>query len=209
MLRPILALLALATTSAAASAVAQQPAPMPAPTPVAAEGPRVTIATTDGAIVVALDRARAPLSTANFLRYVDAKRFDGITFYRSMKLPWNAGVIQAGQRDQKKLYPPIAHEPTSATGLSHVEGTISLARREPGTGQAEWSITIGDMTGLDAKPGAPGDNAGYAAFGRVVEGMDVVKRIWSGPTDPTAGEGAMKGQILKPPVRILTVRRVP
>jgi peptidyl-prolyl cis-trans isomerase A (cyclophilin A) len=205
MLRPILALLALATTSA----IAQQPGPTPVPAPVAAEGPRVTIATTDGAIVVALDRTHAPLSTANFLRYVDAKRFDGITFYRSMKLPWNAGVIQAGQRDPKKLYPPIAHEPTTATGLSHVEGTISLARREPGTGQAEWSITIGDMTGLDAKPGAPGDNAGYAAFGRVVEGMDVVKRIWSGPTDPTAGEGAMKGQILKPPVRILAVRRVP
>lgn len=209
MLRSILALLALAATPV----VAQQPAATPAPTPIAAEGPRVTITTTEGPIVVALDRAHAPLSTANFLRYVDAKRFDGIDFYRSMKLPWNAGVIQAGQRDQKKLYPPIAHEPTTATGLSHVEGTISLARREPGTGQAEWSITIGDMTGLDAKAGAPGDpnsdRAGYAAFGRVVEGMDVVKRIWSGPTDPTAGQGAMKGQILKPPVRILTVRRVP
>lgn len=201
MLRPILALLALAATPA----VAQQSAPAP----VAVEMPRVTITTTDGPIVVALDRQHAPLTTANFLRYVDARRFDGITFYRSMKLPWQAGVIQAGQRDPKKLYPPIAHEATTATGLSHTDGTISLARREPGTGQAEWSITVGDMTGLDAKPGGAGDTAGYAAFGHVVEGMDVVKRIWSSPTDPNAGEGAMKGQILKPPVRILTVRRVP
>lgn len=199
MLRPVLALLALLATPLAA----QDAAPPPP------EGLRVTITTADGPIIVALDAAHAPLSTANFLRYVDAKRFDGITFYRSMKLPWNAGVIQAGLRDPKKLYPPIAHEPTTTTGLSHVEGVISLARREPGTGQAEWSITVGDMTGLDAKPGAPGDNAGYAVFGRVVEGMDVVKRIWSGPTDPEAGEGAMKGQILKPAVRILTVRRVP
>lgn len=205
MLRPILALLALAATPV----LAQQPASAPAPTPVAAEGPRVTIATTDGPIVVALYRQHAPLSTANFLRYVDARRFDGINFYRSMKLPWQAGIIQAGQRDPKKLYPPIAHEPTTATGLSHVEGVISMARREPGTAQAEWTITIGDMTGLDAKPGGPGDNLGYAVFGRVVEGMDVVKRIWSGPTDPNAGQGAMKGEMLAPPVRILTVRRIP
>ena len=191
-------LLALALTPAA---VAQRPAP---DAPV-----RATITTAQGTITVELDRARAPISTANFLRYVDARRYDGINFYRSMKLPWNAGVIQAGQRDPKKLYPPIAHEPTSRTGLSHVEGVLSMARREPGSAQSEWSITIGDMTGLDAKPGAPGDSAGYAVFGRVVEGMDVVKRIWAGPTDPNAGQGAMKGQILKPPVRILSIRRAP
>ena len=201
MIRRLLALLAFVAAPVAAQ---QAPAPAPAPAPV-----RVTIVTAEGPIVAELDAAHAPRSTANFLRYVDAKRYDGITFYRSMKLPWNAGVIQAGQRDPKKLYPPIAHEPTNVTGLSHVEGVLSLARREPGTGQSEWSITVGDMTGLDAKPGAPGDNAGYAVFGRVVAGMDVVRRIWSGATDPDAGEGAMKGQILAPPVRILTIRRTP
>ena len=207
MIRRLLALIAFV-----AAPVAAQQAPAPAPAPALAPAPapvRVTIVTAEGPIVAELDAAHAPRSTANFLRYVDAKRYDGITFYRSMKLPWNAGVIQAGQRDPKKLYPPIAHEPTNVTGLSHVEGVLSLARREPGTGQSEWSITVGDMTGLDAKPGAPGDNAGYAVFGRVVAGMDVVKRIWSGPTDPDAGEGAMKGQILAPPVRILTIRRTP
>lgn len=201
MIRRPLALLAAAI---ALPAAAQTTAPAPsAPAPV-----RVTITTTAGPIVAELDRARAPISTANFLRYVDARRFDGIAFFRSMKLPWNAGVIQTGVRDPKKLYPPIAHEPTTTTGLSHVEGVLSLARREPGTGQGDWSITIGDMTGLDAKPGGTGDAAGYAVFGRVVEGMDVVKRIWSGPTDPNAGEGVMRGQMLAPPVRILTVRRV-
>ena len=188
----------------ASPAVAQAPAVPPAALPV-----RVTITTAAGPITAELDRARAPVSVANFLRYVDAKRFDGIAFFRSMKLPWQAGVIQAGQRDPKKLYPPIAHEPTTATGLSHVEGVLSVARRGPGTAQGDWSITIGDMTGLDAKPGGPGDTAGYAVFGRVVEGMDVVKRIWAGPIDPNAGEGAMKGQMLQPPIRILTIRRMP
>ncbi|MBJ6121454.1 peptidylprolyl isomerase [Sphingomonas mollis] len=197
MIRPLLALF---LTLMALPAVAQQPAVVPPPV-------RVTITTADGPIVAELDAVHAPVSTANFLRYVDAKRFDGITFFRSMKLPWNAGIIQAGQHDAKKLYPAIAHEPTSTSGLSHVEGMLSMARREPGTAQGDWSITIGDMTGLDAKPGGPGDNAGYAVFGRIVEGMDVVRRIWSAPTDPNAGEGAMKGQMLRPPVRILTIRR--
>jgi peptidyl-prolyl cis-trans isomerase A (cyclophilin A) len=195
---------ALIAAALAMPVAAQQPVTTPGAAPV-----RVTITTAAGPIVAELDRARAPVSTANFLRYVDAKRFDGISFFRSMKLPWKAGVIQTGQRDPKKVYPPIAHEPTNVTGLSHVEGVLSMARRAPGTAQGDWSITIGDMTGLDAKPGTPGDNTGYAVFGRVVEGMDVVKQIWSGATDPDAGEGAMKGQMLTPPVRILNIRRTP
>lgn len=198
-------ILSLASLVAAAFPAAAQPsAAQPSTAPV-----RVTITTAAGPIVAELDRGRAPVSTANFLRYVDARRFDGIKFFRSMKLPWNAGVIQTGQRDPKRVYPPIAHEPTTVTGLSHVEGVLSMARREPGTAQGDWSITIGDMTGLDAKPGGTGDAAGYAVFGRVVEGMDVAKRIWAGPTDPNAGEGVMKGQMLMPPVTIVTVRRTP
>lgn len=198
-------ILSFASLVAAAFPAAAQPsAAQPSTAPV-----RVTITTAAGPIVAELDRARAPVSTANFLRYVDARRFDGIKFFRSMKLPWNAGVIQTGQRDPKRVYPPIAHEPTNVTGLSHVEGVLSMARREPGTAQGDWSITIGDMTGLDAKPGGTGDAAGYAVFGRVVEGMDVAKRIWAGPTDPNAGEGVMKGQMLMPPVTIVTIRRTP
>ena len=187
----------------AAPVVAQVAAPA-GPPPV-----RVVMTTTEGPITIEVDRAAAPVTAANFLRYVDAKRLDGITFFRAMRLAWGPGLIQAGQHDMKKLYPPIAHEPTTKTGLTHTEGAISMGRMAPGTARADFTIAIGDMTGLDAHPEAPGDNVGYAVFGRVVEGMDVVKRIWSGPRDPNAGAGAMKGEMLKPGVKILTVRRVP
>jgi peptidyl-prolyl cis-trans isomerase A (cyclophilin A) len=190
------ALLALLLT---APAIAQGPPPAPV---------KVAIETSAGRIVVQLEPGKAPVTTANFLRYVDAKRFDGIAFYRAMKLEWGAGLIQAGQRDPKKLYPPIKHEPTTQTGLTHTEGTISMARFAPGTATADFTIMVGDMTGLDAKPAAAGDNLGFAAFGKVIEGMDVVKAIWSAPTSPTLGEGPMKGQMLQPVVRVTSVRRV-
>jgi peptidyl-prolyl cis-trans isomerase A (cyclophilin A) len=179
--------------------------------PAAAQTPpapvRVVLTTTQGPIVVELEPAKAPVTTANFLRYVDAKRFDGIAFYRAMRVDWG-GLIQAGQRDPKKLYPPIKHEPTSQTGLSHTEGTISMARFAPGTATADFTIMVGDMTGLDAKPAAAGDNQGFAAFGHVVDGMDVVKAILAAPTSPTLGDGVMKGQMLEPVVKVLTARRV-
>jgi len=182
------------------------PAPTSEPTPAApaAATVRVVFTTAEGPITVALETGRAPVTAANFLRYVDARRFDGISFYRSMRLPWNAGLIQAGQRDPAKLFKPIAHEPTSATGLTHTDGAISMARLAPGTATADFSIVVGDMTGLDAKP----DDPGFAVFGRVVEGMDVVKRIWGAPRSPTKGEGVMKGEMLEPAVKVLTVRRV-
>ena len=201
---------------AAVPALAQVvPAPVSTPattTPPTTPTPatvRVVMTTSAGPIVLALEKDRAPVTTANFLRYVDAKRFDGIAFYRSMRLPWNSGLIQAGQRDQAKLFKPIAHEPTSTTGLSHTEGAISMARLAPGTATADFSIVVGDMTGLDAKTPETGGDPGFAVFGRVVEGMDVVKTIWMAPRSATKGEGVMKGEMLEPQVRILTVRRVP
>ncbi|HWK36050.1 peptidylprolyl isomerase [Sphingomonas sp.] len=194
-------------------AAAQTPpadaAPAPAPAPQPAETVRVALTTTAGAIVLELDRTHAPITTANFLRYVDARRFDGIAFFRAMNLSWGGGLIQAGIRDAAKLYPPIAHEPTTQTGLHHTEGTISMARMAPGTATADFTIMLGDMTGLDAHPDQPGDNAGYAAFGHVIEGMDVVKAIAAMPVSATLGEGVMKGQYLAQPVKILTARRVP
>ncbi len=170
---------------------------------------KVKLATQAGDIVLELEKERAPITTANFLRYVDTKRLDGIYFYRAMKLEWGAGLIQAGLRDVKKFFPPIAHEPTTQTGLTHKEGTISMARLAPGTATADFTIMLGDMSGLDANPKASGDNAGFAAFGRVVEGMDVVKKIWAAPTSPTEGEGVMKGQMLSPKIQILSARRLP
>jgi len=102
------------------------------------------------------------------------------------------------------VLPPVAHEPTSKTGLTHSDGTISLARLAPGTATADFFIVVGDLVALDAKAGG---DPGFAAFGKVVEGLDVVKRIQAGTISATAGDGAMKGQMLATPVKILTVRR--
>lgn len=172
----------------------------------------VVIETTMGDITVALETERAPVTTANFLRYVDEDRFDGIVFYRSMKLDWEQpnGLIQAGtQYDPKRTLPPIAHEPTSQTGVLHKRGTLSMARFEPGSATGDWSIWLRDQPFMDADPASedPERRAGYAAFGHVVDGWDVVLAIHALPVDPAKGEGAMKGQMLVSPVTIKDVRR--
>ena len=146
------------------------------------------------------------------MRYVDQKRLDGTVFYRAMKLnfggPGPQGLIQGGtQYDPKRILKPIAHEPTNVTGILHKAGTISMARWEPGTATCDFSILLSDMPALDANPGGTGDVAGYAAFGRVVEGMDVVQKIHAAPISATKGEGVMRGQMIEPPVRIVTARR--
>ena len=181
----------------------------PAAAQPASDAPPVTviIKTDAGDITVALDRAHAPLTTANFLHYIDGKRLDGTDFYRAMKPGGDLGLVQGGTRDPKRLYPPVAHEPTTRTGLHHVDGTISMARGTPGSARADFFITAGTWPSLDADPAHPGDNLGFAAFGHVIAGMDVVRRILDQPTSPTAGEGVMKGQMLAAPVRIVTVRR--
>ena len=184
--------------------------------PVAAmaqETTNVVIATELGDIIVVLETERAPVTAANFLRYADEKRFDGTVFYRVMKLEWGEqpnGLVQAGtQWDPERILPPIAHEPTHLTGLKHVAGAISMARGEPGTANGDWSITLSAMEGLDADPTSddPERRAGYAAFGHVVEGMDVVRKIFEAPLDPDKGEGWMKGELIADPVEILSVRR--
>lgn len=172
----------------------------------------VAIDTDLGRIVVALDRAHAPITTANFLHYVDTHRFDGQVFYRAMHVPdadgKDGGLIQGGIRsDARLLYPPVAHEATSSTGLHNVAGAISMANNGPGTARADFFILLSDMPGLDA--GGPGGDAnGFAAFGHVIGGMDVVRKIWSAPVSSSKGEGAMKGQMLDPPVKILHAERV-
>ncbi len=173
---------------------------------------RVALTTTLGTIVLELDGKRAPITTANFMRYVDQKRLDGTVFYRAMKLnfggPGPQGLIQGGtQNDPKRILKPIAHEPTNLTGILHKAGAISMARWAPGTATCDFSILLSDMPALDANPGGSGDNAGYAAFGRVVDGMDVVQKIHAAPISATKGEGVMRGQMIEAPVRILTARR--
>lgn len=181
--------------------------PMPAPAPKAATV-RVTLQTSEGMIVLELEKERAPITTANFLRYVDQKRLDGTSFYRAAKVAEGYGLIQGGTRnDPKRTLPPIAHEPTNRTGLTNTDGAISMARNAPGTAAGDFFLIVGDMSSLDADPRQPGDNVGFAAFGHVIEGMDVVRKILESPTSPTEGEGVMKGQMLAPQIRILTARR--
>jgi peptidyl-prolyl cis-trans isomerase A (cyclophilin A) len=195
---------------------ATRPAPRPAaPPPPPPDTVQVLLTTDLGPITVELDGKHAPVSTANFLRYVDQKRFDGIVFYRVMRLPWGTppnGLLQAGTRgDPRRALPPIAHEPTSQTGLRHTAGALSMARNAPGTAAGDFSILLSDLAGLDADPASanPELQAGFAVFGHVVTGMDTVRRIYDAPLSPTLGQGVMKGQMLEKPVRIVTARRLP
>ncbi|THD77183.1 MAG: peptidylprolyl isomerase [Phenylobacterium sp.] len=196
------ALLALALSLAAAPALAQS-----------TTDPYVRLHTAEGDIIVELFADKAPITVRNFLHYVDTKRLDGAHFYRSSTPPgdkaFDYGILQGGlQGDPKKVYPPIAHESTAKTGLSHTDGTISMTRFAPGTATADFSICVGNQTYLDADPKDPAANPGYAAFGRVVQGMDVVKTLLAQPRDPNKGVGVMKGEMLAHPVPILTVRRI-
>ena len=167
----------------AATPAARQPAYAPPPAIQLQDTEHVVLTTELGDIVLELDGKRAPITTLNFLRYAVSKRFDGIVFYRAMHLPWGAppsGLIQAGtQSDPRRLLPPIAHEATTTTDVHHKAGAISMARYAPGTATGDFSILLSDIDGLDANPKADSedDRQGYAAFGHVVKGMDVVRRV--------------------------------
>ena len=178
---------------------AQAPAAPPAAEPPKDDLVRVALETEKGRIVLALDRGRAPVTVANFLKYVESGKLNGESFYRAM--PYGAGgLIQGGvTSDARKLLPPIAHESSARTGIRHVAGTISMASVGPGTARSDFFILTTDVPAFDDS---------FAAFGRVVEGMDVVKAILASPVSPTKGEGGMKGQMLEPAVKIRTAKRV-
>ena len=175
----------------------------------AAAKPRVVIKTSHGPIVVELEAQRAPLTSANFLRYVDAHAYDGGTFFRAARSPDNPkeGTIVGAPAAKVRPFPPIAHESTTKTGLKHLNGTLSLGRFDPGTATDNFFICVGDQPYLDAHPGAPGDNLGYAAFGQVVDGMAVVEKILSLPTNGATKFKDQRGQWLKPPAPIRSMRR--
>ena len=181
---------------------ARLPAAPPSPLP------RVAIRTSVGTIVVAIEVKRAPITAANFLRYVDAHRLDGTTFYRAAraKSDPHRGLVQGGiDHNLPKSFLPIAHEPTSRTGLRHLDGTLSMARNEVGSAMGDFFICLGPAPGLDASPGYPG----YAAFGHVVGGMEVVRRILASPTFPGGLSMETLGQTIRRPVTIIAVRRLP
>jgi peptidyl-prolyl cis-trans isomerase A (cyclophilin A) len=168
------------------------------------DDPRVVLGTELGDITIEVYSERAPVTTENFLRYVAERRFRGASFYRTVRLdnqPDNAvkiGVIQGGLKDDldSLALPPIAHETTAVTGILHKDGTVSMARREPGTASSEIFICIGDQPELDFGGKRNPDGQGFAAFGKVVAGMDVVRRIQAQPAD---------GQLLKPEILIREV----
>jgi peptidyl-prolyl cis-trans isomerase A (cyclophilin A) len=170
---------------------------------------RVRLETEAGPVLLALDHERAPVTTANFVRYVEEKKFDGTFFYRSARTKGaeGRGFVQGGIRHSaRRSFPPIAHEPTTETGLRHVDGTVSMARAAPAGAMGDFFIVAGGaMPAMDSKPGSPG----FAAFGRVEEGMDVVRQILAAPTVANAGRGPMRGQMIEKPVRIVRARREP
>ena len=190
--------------AAFAAVGAQAPLAPPPPAVAQADLVKVAIETSEGRMVVALDRGHAPLTVANFLHYVDAKRYDGQSFYRAMPYT-KGGLVQAGiTTDARLLFKPVAHEPTSATGLHNVRGALSMARLEPGSARSDFFILTEDIPAFDATATDPG----FAAFGNVVEGLDVADKIFADPRSPTKGAGVMKGQMLDPAVKILRVTRV-
>jgi peptidyl-prolyl cis-trans isomerase A (cyclophilin A) len=168
---------------------------------------RVRLLTSAGPIVLALDAKHAPKTTTNFLAYVDDGRLDGTVFYRAARNKYapRTGFIEGGvSSDRRRALDPVVLEPTSTTGLHHVDGAISMARdAAPNSATGDFSLLVGPSPQLDAKPGKPG----YAAFGHVVAGMDVVKKILASATAP-GGSGAMKGEMIVAPVTIVRAQRL-
>lgn len=215
---------ALFAVAPASTPAAPAPAPPPpaattlpptpaavAPLPAEPALPHVTLTTTLGPIVVRIDNRRAPVSGGNFLRYVDARRMDGFLFYRTTR-SWgeHSQLVQAGNRgDARRNFPMIRHEPTTATGLTHCPGALSMARMAPGTASSDFFVLLSDIPGFDANPEREGDKDGFAVFGEVVSGMDILRKIYDAPVSATEGKGVMAGQILAAPVRIVTARRTP
>jgi peptidyl-prolyl cis-trans isomerase A (cyclophilin A) len=172
----------------------------------------VVMDTALGPITLRLELDRAPISAGDFLRYVDRGLYAQGAFYRTVRPdddpnPVKIEVLQGGLTDDSKYLPPIAHEPTHHTGLRHRNGTISIARDTVGTGSAgAFFVCVGDQPDLDFGGKRNPDGQGFAAFGHVTNGMDLVRKIWSSKTQGPPGSPV--GELLASPVRILSARRV-
>lgn len=182
----------------------------------AAKAPRVAIETEKGRIIVEVYPDKAPITAGNFLMYADRGLYKGATIYRTVRAdndhnPAKIVVIQGGlnlEAGQPDPAPPIAHETTQTTGIKHTDGVISMARGDPGTAGAEFFICIGDNPALDFGGQRNPDGQGFAAFGKVVEGMAVVKAINAAKADLATPDEYVRGQLLSTPVKILSVVRV-
>ena len=196
--RQLLTLPALALVAGRSSRVQAAAAPV-----------RTRVDTPLGAFVIAVDPARAPVTVANYLAYVDQRWLDGGKVYRIVTpanqpadTPHKIEVVQWGMDlpdGKAPPLPPIEHETTQLSGLLHRNGTVSMARSTPGTAASEYFICIGDQPELDFGGGRNPDGQGFAAFGQVVEGMTVVQAIY---------RKAQAEQYLKTPIVVRTVRRL-
>lgn len=175
--------------------------------------PNVILETEMGVIEIETYPEKAPASAGDFLSYVDRGYYNGEGFYRVVRAdndPRNMGMslIQGGRLDTEPKGAPIAHETTSMTGLRNDSAMVSIARDAPGTGSAAFFfINIGDNNFLDEGGERNSDGAGYATFGKVVKGMDVVKAIQAGQADAPTEEEVVKGQYLTRPVIITKAYR--
>ena len=165
------------------------------------------ISTPEGDITLELYQEQAPVTIANFLRYVEQARFKEATFYRVVTLDNQPNseikieVIQGGlfEDEHPDMLPPIVHETTKQTGVLHKDGVISMARYGPGSATSEFFICVGDQPSLDFGGRRNGDGVGFAAFGKVIDGMEVVRKIQKLPS---------KDQYLEPRLKILKISPV-
>ena len=171
---------------------------------------RVTMTTSQGVIEIDLYLDKAPISAGNFLRLVDGQHLDGGSFYRVITYDNDNGnsrieMIQGGLGDERESsFEPIAHETTEQTGILHKDGVISVARGDVGTASSEFFICLVDHPGLDFGNVCNPDEQGFAAFGQVMSGVDVVRRINQSPADSLSESDYTKGQILTDPVVIIS-----
>ncbi len=172
------------------------------------KNPHIIIKTNLGNVEAELYPDKAPKTVAAFLSYVDSGFYKNSSFYRvlfieAMASDYNTGIIQGGiwQSNNKKaiVLPGIVHEPPKQTGLSHTTGTLSLARSTPGTANSEFFICVGDQTGYDSSKNYNPDGLGFAAFGRVISGMDIVRQIHKQPAN---------GQSFTRSITILNIERL-
>lgn len=163
--------------------------------------PVIVMETDLGNIEFVLYADKAPITTTNFLRYINELRLDSATFYRTVRAdnqansPIKIAVIQGGlyEDEHPLMLPPITHENTEQTGIKHLDGVLSMARNQPGTATSEFFICVGNQPSLDYGGMRNSDGQGFAAFGQVTKGMDVVHKIHQAPTE---------GQYLKPRIKI-------
>ena len=171
------------------------------------KNPHVELQTKFGDIEVELYPDKAPKSVAAFLSYVDSGYYQNASFYRALnddnQVTGNSGtaILQGGIWQTKPTIklPGIPHESTQQTKLTHKNGTISLARQAPGTASTEFFICIGDQKGFDYGGSNNPDGQGYAAFGQVIKGMDLIKQFYTQPTND---------DLLQQPIDILNIVRL-